>query len=347
LQSYKNRLRLYDFTDMLELFVNESSRFCPSLSVSFIDEAQDLSPLQWDVAHVIEKYSEKIYCAGDDDQAIYKWAGADVEHFIGLDGGYEVLEQSYRVPQNIHPIASRISNRIHKRVPKTYLPRPDEGTFKRVYDINDLDFSEGTWLVLAQAGYFLSDMVETLRSRGHLFAYHGHRSISQKISEAVNGWEQMRKGRAIPTPIARVVYAYMSVGNRVKRGFKKLPHLADDETVGLEELQQHHGLFATNDMIWHEAMDKIPDNERAYITALLRRGEKFNSTPRITLSTIHGSKGGEAENVVLFTDISPAASKAAESDPDELHRVFYVGVTRTKKNLYLIEPEDALRSYSI
>jgi superfamily I DNA/RNA helicase len=123
--------------------------------------------------------------------------------------------------------------------------------------------------------------------------------------------------------------------------------VADDETVGLEELQQHHGLLATNDMIWHEAMDKIPDNERAYITALLRRGEKFNSTPRITLSTIHGSKGGEAENVVLFTDVSPAASKAAESDPDELHRVFYVGVTRTKKNLYLIEPEDALRSYII
>ena len=190
-------------------------------------------------------------------------------------------------------------------------------------------------------------MVETLRSRGHLFAYHGHRSISQKISEAVNGWEQMRKGRAIATPVARVVYTYMSVGKRVKRGFKKLPHLADDETVGLEELQQHHGLLATKDMIWHEAMDKMPDSERAYITALLRRGEKFNSTPRIQLSTIHGSKGGEAENVVLFTDISPAASKAAESDPDELHRVFYVGVTRTKKNLYLIEPEDALRSYII
>jgi superfamily I DNA/RNA helicase len=139
----------------------------------------------------------------------------------------------------------------------------------------------------------------------------------------------------------------MSVGNRVKRGFKKLPHIMDDDLLGLEELQKNHGLLATKDMIWHEAMDKIPDGERAYITALLRRGEKFNSTPRIELSTIHGSKGGEADNVVLFTDVSPAASKAAEDDPDELHRVFYVGVTRTRQNLYLIEPEDALRSYSI
>ena len=100
-------------------------------------------------------------------------------------------------------------------------------------------------------------------------------------------------------------------------------------------------------MVWHEAMDRIPDGERASITALLRRGEKFNGTPRIHLSTIHGSKGGEADNVVLFTDVSPAASKAAEDDPDELHRVFYVGVTRTRQNLYLIEPQDALRSYNI
>ena len=157
----------------------------------------------------------------------------------------------------------------------------------------------------------------------------------------------MRKGKAVTAQSARTVYSYMSVGNRVKRGFKKLPHLMDDDEITLEQLQVNHGLLATKDMIWHEAMDRIPDGERAYITALLRRGEKFNGTPRIHLSTIHGSKGGEADNVVLFTDVSPAASKAAEQDPDELHRVFYVGVTRTKKNLYLIEPEDALRSYSI
>ena len=232
-------------------------------------------------------------------------------------------------------------------MPKTYLPRQEDGSVKRINDISHVDLSEGTWLILAQAGYFLNGIVDDLKSRWHLFSYYGHRSISQKLSEAVNGWEQMRKGREITAPVARVIYSYMSVGNRVKRGFKKIPHLMDDETVTLEALQRDHGLFATVDMIWHEAMDKIPDSERAYITALLRRGEKFNGTPRITLSTIHGSKGGEAENVVLFTDVSPAASKAAEQDPDELHRVFYVGVTRTKKNLYLIEPEDALRSYSI
>lgn len=360
LNVYKQRFNLYDFTDMLEVFVKEGAAYCPRLAVTFIDEAQDLSPLQWDVAHVLEAHSERIYCAGDDDQAIYRWAGADVEHFIGLNGGYEVLEQSYRVPASVHPLAQRIANRIDKRVPKNYLPKEDAGKVQRIADTSYLDFSEGSWLVLAQAGYFLERATEDLKSRGFLFSVRGRRSISETISEAVNGWEQLRKGQSVTGKVARCIYNFMSVNDRVKRGFKKLPALDDDELVNLQELIVNHGLMEhvhiagtprieepIQNCIWHEAMDKLPSRERAYITALLRRGEKFNAVPRINLSTIHGSKGGEADNVVLYTDLSPAASKAAETAPDDLHRVFYVGVTRTKENLYIVEPEDGLRGYWI
>jgi len=97
-------------------------------------------------------------------------------------------------------------------------------------------------------------------------------------------------------------------------------------------------------MIWHEAMDKLPVVDQIYITSLLRRKEKFNAVPRIRLSTIHGAKGGEADNVVLFTDLSTAALKERG---DDIHRVFYVAVTRTRENLYIVEPEDVLRSYTI
>jgi len=62
------------------------------------------------------------------------------------------------------------------------------------------------------------------------------------------------------------------------------------------------------------------------------------------LSTIHGTKGGEAENVVLFTDLTQAALDTAG---DDLHRVFYVGVTRAMSNLFIVEPEDYQRAYSI
>ena len=163
----------------------------------------------------------------------------------------------------------------------------------------------------------------------------------------MNGWTDLQKGRKISIDIVRIIYRFMSSGNRVERGYKKLTGIPDDDMVDILQLQSQYGLLATQDMIWSDAMDRVPVKDRAYITALLRRGEKFNGTPRITVSTIHGSKGGEADNVVLFTDLSGAADTTMRITPDEVHRVFYVGVTRTRKNLYLVEPQDATRSYDI
>jgi superfamily I DNA/RNA helicase len=190
-------------------------------------------------------------------------------------------------------------------------------------------------------------VAQDLKSNGYLFNYRGRRSISEKISEAVNGWEQLRKGKEISGQVARIIYSYMAIGDRLTRGFKKLPGVDDNDLVTFDELTENHGLKATKDMIWSTAMDKLPDTDRAYVTALLRRGEKFNGMPRITASTIHGSKGGEADNVVLFTDLSPAADTQFQQNPDDTHRVFYVGVTRAKKNLYIVDAEDVSRSYDL
>jgi len=347
LTEYKNKFGLYDFTDMLSVFIEQQAQVCPKFKLTFLDEAQDLSPLQWDIAHILDAHSERMYAAGDDDQAIFRWAGADVDHFINLEGSAEVLEQSYRVPWAVHEIADTIAKRIVRRYPKKYRPRPEKGRIQRVSTVSEIDMHEGTWLILAQAGYMLNSIAGELRGLGLLFYDRGRRSIPEKISTAVNAWERLRKDYKITGAEARIVYSFMSTGDRIQRGFKKLTTLEDDAAVDLETLITHHGLLADRDMIWHDAMDLLPDRERAYIVALLRRGEKFNAPPRITISTIHGSKGGEADNVVLLTDLSPAAEAAAQVDADDLHRVFYVGVTRTKENLFLVEPEDYSRSYNI
>jgi superfamily I DNA/RNA helicase len=133
-------------------------------------------------------------------------------------------------------------------------------------------------------------------------------------------------------------------GKHIKRGFKRFKSHDEDKFFTLADLQEHHGLLVQDDMVWHEAMDKMPDLDRVYITALLRSGEKFNAVPRIKLSTIHGAKGGEADNVVIFTDLTSAALREMG---DDMHRVFYVGVTRTRKNLYIVDPQDVTRSYQL
>ena len=343
--NYKSTFGLMDFTDLIIRFANEADHLMPPLKICFLDEAQDLSPLQWDIAHKLDEKSERMYVAGDDDQAIYRWAGADVDHFINLPGGAEVLEQSYRVPAAIHALAEKIASRIQNRFPKVYRPRQEQGQILRVPDIRTIDMSEGSWLIMAQARYMLRDVEVELKNGGYLYERQdSSRSIPEKMSLAINGWETMRKGRAIPFGAVQAIYGYMTGnGARIKRGHKNI--VADDEDMfDLKQLQEYYGLLATDEMIWHEAMDRIPDADRAYVTALLRRGEKFNAKPRIRLSTIHGTKGGEAENVVIMPDLTAAAM---EEGGDDLHRVFYVGVTRTLKNLYILEPDDYLRAYAL
>ena len=343
-REYKQFHGLLDYTDMLELFVKEAPRICPQFKLCFLDEAQDLSPLQWDIAHEIDKKAEKMYCAGDDDQAIYRWAGADVEHFINLPGGSEVLSQSFRIPRAVHRIAESIVSRIHRRFPKQYKPKEEEGSVQRISDIAELNMAEGSWMIMAQANYMLTPIAEQLRNGGYLFERNGTRSIPESLSTAVNGWEGMRKGRPCDLHTAQTIYNKMSGnGGRVMRGMKKI-NAPEEQLFTIELLRKSYGLLADETMVWHQAMDKFPADYRAYITALLRRGEKFNAKPRIKLSTIHGTKGGEAENVVLMLDLTTAALRTPS---DDLHRVFYVGVTRTKENLYLIDPEDFARAYDL
>ena len=344
---YKEQNELYDFTDMLQCFIDEADVACPKFDLVFLDEAQDLSPLQWDIAHILDKNAKKMYAAGDDDQAIYRWAGADVEHFITLDGSSETLSQSYRVPRLIHRTAENIVSRITSRYPKKYEPKNEDGNVQHISRMEDLDVSTGQWLILAQAGYILNPVVEFLKSSGYLYTHKNNRSISSKTSSAVNGWEQLRKGKSITLETAKDIYSFMSTGTRVKRGFKTMSGADDSNVFNMFQLQDDWGLVIGEELIWREALDRLPEESRVYITAMLRRGEKFNANPRITVSTIHGSKGGESENVVVFTDLSPSADDAMSGGNDDLHRVFYVAVTRAKENLFIVESEDSNRSYAI
>ena len=342
-QTYKERDDLRDFTDLLELFLKSIEEVCPEFELCFVDEAQDLSPLQWEIAHALDKRTKRFYVAGDDDQAIYRWAGAQVSQFINLEGGSEVLEQSYRIPRSVHQLAEKVAHRITNRFPKRYLPRTEEGSVQYINNVDELEMATENWLIMAQANYMLSPVVEELKHMGFLFERNGYRSISEKVSLAVNGWEQLRKGKSVSVDTARAIYSFLSGnGLHVARGKKNIK-LDEEARLTLEELQTNHGLLIGEDLIWHQALDRLPDADKVYITAILKSGEKFNAKPRIKLSTIHGTKGGEAANVVLFTDLSPAALR--HRDHNDLHRVFYVGITRTMENLFLVNPMDYDRSY--
>jgi hypothetical protein len=131
----------------------------------------------------------------------------------------------------------------------------------------------------------------------------------------------------------------MSVKRGVKYGFKSLPNADPEAFYTHEHLVDNFGLLIPKWRLWHHALDRIPIKEISYIIALLRRGENLNNEPRINLSTIHGAKGGEADNVMLMTDLPRKADESYFQSPDDERRVFYVGMTRTKKNLHLVRSQ--------
>ena len=76
LKEYKQKMHLLDFNDLIKQAI-KSDKF-PKFKAIFIDEAQDLSPLQWQLYDKLRENCEDMYLAGDDDQAIFAWAGASI-----------------------------------------------------------------------------------------------------------------------------------------------------------------------------------------------------------------------------------------------------------------------------
>ena len=328
---YKNNNFLTDYTDMLELFLQSSGS--PNLDVLIVDEAQDLSALQWRCIEKLAKNAKHVYVAGDDDQAIYRWAGADVEYFINLQGKNTYLKQSYRVPRKVHDIALGVVKRIGNRKQKLWQPKTEEGSVSYHNSFEHVDISQGDWLFLARNNYLLNTVEEHLKVSGRVYQKGNKPSVSENLITAIRDWESLRKGASIEAGRIRKIYGYMKVGKGVKRGYKTLKTVQDDLNLNLTQLKADHGLLV--DCIWHECFDLIGNTQREYVISCLRKGEKLLSS-KIKLNTIHAAKGGECENVVLLTDLASKTWEELYRNPDNECRAFYVGITRTMNNLHII-----------
>jgi DNA helicase II / ATP-dependent DNA helicase PcrA len=336
IDKYKLENGKRDFTDVIDEFVKTGN--VPKLRMLIVDEAQDLSLLQWSMVDKLAEHAEQVYIAGDDDQAIFRWAGADVEKFMTLDGFQMVLPQSYRVPVAVQEVANRVISRCQTRIPKAWKPRGEQGLVRYVNSVDEVNMDEGSWLLLGRNSYLLETYNNYCTQMGYMFDSSIGGAVSGKIRQSLYFWEKLLAGGQITIAQARIVYDFMSIRERVAYGSKsKLDRAQDSYQVGIIDLEREYGLLCAG-RPWHEALDKLSEMEKQYFLAALARGEKLTDTPRIKISTIHSVKGGEADHVVLQTDMAWRTFKEFESNPDDEHRVWYVGVTRARQSLTIIQP---------
>jgi len=342
LKRYKKEYNLIDFNDMILNFIK--SDLSPKFDVIFIDEAQDLSLMQWDMTKTIWNKSEDTFIAGDDDQAIFKWAGADVDSFIALQDQMINLPliQSHRIPIKVHQLAMGIINRIKHRIDKTWHPKTNEGSLHRHFDIDSVDMSSGEWLVLARTKHMLKEIEDTLYRKGLYYETRHKRSYEKDIQEAATNWEHLRQGQLLNYKQIEKIYGYMSPEHRDKT---LMQGMTKGSFYGIDVLTKDFGLKTKK--VWFEAFNDAGSRRIEYLRKMRANGEQLNKKPRIELSTIHAAKGGECENVVLLTDLTKTTLETYHKNPDDENRLFYVGATRTKENLHIIEPKRAEKAFVI
>tara|TARA_R100001086_G_scaffold224161_1_gene142028 strand:- start:186 stop:1694 length:1509 start_codon:yes stop_codon:yes gene_type:complete len=335
LKNFKNKKKLLDFTDMLDAFIE--SKTTPQLDIVFVDEAQDLTTKQWKVIEKISQTCKMRYIAGDDDQAIYKWAGADVRKFLSIKGNVQVLPVSFRLPKKIHGLANQIANRISLRQTKEWLSRDEEGSITEIHSIEDVDMSKGNWLILARSGYQLNRAESYCKRMGWFFEKGYNEFRANKYVIAIRAWLSLQEGNEISYDELKKLYSCLRTGTGVKRGFKNLKKIDADMGFNLKHLREYCGLVAEGD--WQEILEGLDPEDILMFESLVKSKDIFKNKARIRLSTIHGMKGGESDNVVVISDISYKTWKKLNTEPNDEHRVFYVAITRAKKNLFILQPE--------
>ena len=87
-----------------------------------------------------------------------------------------------------------------------------------------------------------------------------------------------------------------------------------------ETLSKEWGLNTPLNYSWEIALIRITESDRNYIKHILRSGHELDEKPNIKLSTIHGAKGGESQNVILFSDISKRINDNMWANRDDERR---------------------------
>lgn len=326
---YKDAQFYVDFTDMT---VNAIKAGHPlEADVFFVDEAQDLTPLQWEAVFVLAQNCQTIIALGDDDQSVYGWMGSDPDTFMNLKADQSVvLSKSFRVPKTIHRYTKTILGRMKKRYEKIFAPTERKG---RIYATHAIDYESDiapydSVVILYRNHFMAKDVRASLKADG--IAYRGPHSPWERKDdlEAIRVWERWRRGAPITVRDAKRCQSRLHRQYRLQ----ELDSLSGDEKA--PRCPSKKPWYDVLRVHFKQSYEIV--QERHGIEALYRE-------PILELSSIHHAKGGEWDKVILVTDMTKATHDAYLNGGAELeHRVWYVALTRARKDLQILSPKTPL-----
>ena len=318
--------------EMIEKGEVEPSKIAKSVLV--IDEAQDMGPDDFRLVHALMRQNEdmRVIAVGDDDQNIYAFRGSDSSNMQTLvrHEGVKLYEMSdnYRSTKAIVDCANRFVQRIPNRMKHVPIQSAtgEEGKVMALKSLNNNEIkAQGSTAILTRTNEETMQIAFELEQRGL------HATVAQSMGDFRFG------------DLAEVRYFMKQIGK-------------DDEvTLSKEKWQEAKRrtleTYASStclSVMRHffadfEAINKTYYRSDLHDFIVESNIEDFiaSDDKSVFVSTIHKAKGREFDTVYLMSSV-----------PDERQvedtRAYYVGLTRAKRNLYLVtHPPTEFSSISI
>lgn len=331
-EHWKRQRRLYDFPDMIQ----EAYGQLP-VDLLIVDEAQDTTPASWKFLRRAAGDNTRVILAGDDDQSVYGFAGADGTDLLRFKADRTVLPQSFRLPRRVKLFAERIVQKIQSRYPKLFAPRDAEGEVSTVEDTDDITFNNtDSYLLLGRDRRSLRRWFRLVRTAGIVYMLpNGQWSWSLPSVQAAVMYERLRKGDSITREQYRTVAQYCPEAPRP---------LDVADRVDWAAVFGGSTFTGLRNRTWMDALNAMGPEDREYLRALRRRGESLSQPGKVRISTIHRAKGAEADHVAVLRRLpgpSRNALRAGGAEADNELRVWYVGATRARETLTWVGHPDS------
>ena len=363
----KQRAGMLDHTDILARFAGISfnrdgtwqNAFAHGepprgLKMVIVDEAQDASALIYRVQQRLQEGVPNVIVAGDAMQSIYGWCGSSPKFFINWEGVTEetVLPKSWRCKRAVWERALRPLHKTTDWVDHHVAPAGEGGSVRRAISIQQgiPEFAklDGSCLALARTDEGLRTIIKALDAASIPWEDARRDTPLQSRREAFYAIHQLSTGKPVAGALFRRALPSMPQRKLLTRGAKKrwengdcdhldLVHPEWMEQAGLSE----RGCEAIRGGRWEELLSDTPGFQRWNDTRK-KKDEEYATFSRVKLSTIHGAKGMEADNVFVNTESSALITKATSYNTpdhqdarDEEARIAYVAMSRAKTNLVL------------
>ncbi|MGY6502249.1 MAG: ATP-dependent helicase [Acidimicrobiales bacterium] len=359
----KRNRRMVDFDDLLRLAIRDLTDD-PEFAAAqhwrfrhlFVDEFQDVNPLQFDLLRAWLGGRNDLCIVGDPNQAIYAWNGADARYLTEFERWYPDAEQvelsaNYRSTPQILAAANAVlapsrprSRPLHAQLPDGPLPTitshptdtaEAQGVARRIRDRHSPQAPWSAQAVLVRTNAQAALIAESLRSAG--------------IPHRLRGGAGLLDQAEVKTALA---------GIRRHRG--DLSTALADLAASIEEGEAATAAATSADSAPGDSSDAVADR-RANLEMLVRLGGDFQSidpvpsTDRfldwlratvasdapdrdaVEVTTFHAAKGLEWPIVHLAgleQGMVPIGHAKTDAALEEERRLFYVAVTRAERELH-------------